>query len=77
MTKPRGGYRPNAGGVVKIIRLTDEQARTLRTLLLVRYGKANVDHAQSYVVGLINAEWQAYDEMIQEQAEELANGVSD
>lgn len=69
MSKPRGGHRPNAGALVRNIHLSEDDARILRTILLARHGKATVEQAHNFIVGLINEQWQAYDEMIQAKTE--------
>lgn len=74
-TKARGGPRPGAGGLVQIVSLSKEDARTLRTLLLARYGKADKATTEAYIAGLIREQWAAYDAMIQE-AEEALDGLA-
>ena len=51
------------------IHLSEDDARTLRTILLARYGKATVEQAHTFFASIIRQEWQAYDEMILAQAE--------
>ena len=68
MTKPRGGHRPNAGALVQSVELSKEDWRTLRTILLARYGKADKETVNIFFAGVIHQEWQAYDEMIQEKS---------
>lgn len=66
MTKPRGGARPNAGALVQSVELSKEDWRTLRIILLARYGKADKETVNTFFAGLIRQEWQAYDERISE-----------
>lgn len=67
-----GGARPGAGGLVRSVQLSKEDGRTLRTILLARYGKADKATANAWLAGVIRQEWEAYDAMIQEMAEESA-----
>lgn len=69
MATKRGGARPGAGGLVQSVELSKEEWRTLRTVLLSRYGKADRATVNAFFAGVIRQEWQAYDEMIQAQAE--------
>ncbi len=77
MTKPRGGARPNAGALVQSVELSKDDWRTLRTILLARYGKADKETVNTFFAGVIRQEWQAYDEMIQEIVQSGAIPASD
>ena len=68
MTTNRGGHRPGAGGLVQSVDLPKEDWRTLRTILLARYGKADKETVNTFFAGVIRQEWQMYDESVQEDA---------
>lgn len=63
-----GGPRPGAGGLVLSAQVSKEDGRTLRTILLARYGKADKATVNAWLAGVIRQEWEAYDEMILEMA---------
>lgn len=68
----RGGYRPSAGGLVQSIVAGKATWQQLRTLMLARYGKADKATISRWFAGMVAAEWQEYDAVIQTQAAELA-----
>lgn len=55
----RGGARPGAGGLVKSASFSAADARTLRTILLARYGKADRATVDSFFAGVIREQWSA------------------
>lgn len=67
----RGGPRKNTG-LVQSLELSKEEWRLVRTLCLARYGKANKEEINKFFRNYVQQEWQAYDDMIQQKAEELA-----
>lgn len=67
----RGGPRKNTG-LVQSLELSKEEWRLVRTLCLAKYGKANKDEVNKFFRNYVLSEWKAYDEMILQKAEELA-----
>ena len=67
--KKRGGARQNTG-LVQSVEFSKDDARTLRIILLARYGKANKETVNSFFAGYIRQLWAEYDADIQRIIEE-------
>lgn len=67
----RGGPRKNTG-LVQSLELTKEQWRRVRTICLLRFSKANKPEVNKFFANYVEQEWQALNEKIERQADELA-----
>lgn len=68
------GSKTRVGATVRRIGLEKEAALCLRVVCLALYGKADTETVAKHVTALVLADWQAWDEQTQANAEKALEG---
>lgn len=68
------GSKERVGATVKRITLSDDVARSARTICALRFGDARKETIEAYVSSLILADWQEWDKKIEADAESALEG---